>query len=62
MRSIGICGLPGSNWHVGQLSLYNDEAKHERAEKMECVDDYIMRRYGRFAINHAFVSKNLIRV
>ena len=56
LRSIGIRGtnlVPIGG--VRQLSLFEDEAKRDRAEKMEFVIDDIRRRFGHFAIDRAFL-------
>jgi DNA polymerase-4 len=56
LRSIGIRGtnlVPISA--ARQLSLFDDEAKRGRAEKMEFVIDDIRRRGGPFAIDRAFM-------
>lgn len=56
LRSIGVRGA--NLVPIGmsrQLSLYEDEAKHERAEKLEDVVDDIRRRCGHFAISRAFM-------
>jgi len=56
LRSIGIRGtnlVPiGSTW---QLSLFEDEKKRERAERLEYVIDDIRRRFGHFAIKLALL-------
>ena len=56
LRSIGIRGtnlVPiGSAW---QLSLFEDEKRRERAERLEYVIDDIRRRFGHFAINLALL-------
>ena len=57
LRSIGIRGtnlIP-----IGaarQLSLFEDEGKRERAEKLEYVIDDIRRRFGHSAINRALAQ------
>jgi DNA polymerase-4 len=56
LRSIGIRGtnlVPIGS--ACQLSLFEDEEKHERAERLEYVIDDIRRRFGYFAINRAFM-------
>ena len=59
LRSIGIRGtnlVPiGSAW---QLSIFEDEAKRERAEKLEYAIDDIRRRFGHFAIERAFMRSD----
>jgi len=59
LRSIGIRGtnlVPiGSTW---QLSIFEDEAKRERAEKLEYAIDDIRRRFGHFAIERAFMRSD----
>jgi DNA polymerase-4 len=57
LRSIGIRGtnlVPIGS--ASQLSLFEDEERHERAEKLEYVIDDIRRRFGHFAINLALMQ------
>jgi DNA polymerase-4 len=56
LRSIGIRGT--NLVPIGaarQLSLFDDEAKRERIERMEYVIDDIRRRFGHFAIERALM-------
>ena len=56
LRSIGVRGT--NLVPIGaarQLSLFEDEAKRERIERMEYVVDDIRRRFGHFAIDRAFM-------
>jgi DNA polymerase-4 len=59
LRSIGIRGsnlVPiDSNY---QLTIFEDEARRERAEKLEYLVDEIRRRYGHFAIDRAFLRND----
>jgi DNA polymerase-4 len=41
---------------VSQLSLFENESKRERAERLEYAIDDIRRRFGYFAINRAFMQ------
>ena len=56
LRSIGIRGtnLTPIN-SARQLSLFEDEEKRERLERMEYAIDDIRRRFGHFAIDRAFL-------
>ena len=56
LRSIGIRGtnlVPIGAAH--QLSLFEDESKRERMEKLEYVIDDIRRRFGHYAISRALM-------
>ena len=41
-----------------QLSLFEDETKREKAEKLEYVIDDLRRRFGHFVINRAFMKSD----
>ena len=59
LRSIGIRGT--NLVPIGctrQLSFFEDEARRERAERMEYVIDDIRRRFGHFAIDRAFMRSD----
>jgi DNA polymerase-4 len=56
LRSVGIRGtnlVPIGQ--TRQLSLFEDNAKREKLEKLEYTIDEIRRRYGHFAINRALL-------
>jgi DNA polymerase-4 len=56
LRSIGV---RGTNlvpiYEMRQLSLFEDEQKREKTEKIEFVIDDIRRRFGHHAINRAIL-------
>ena len=59
LRSIGIRGtnlMPINA--IRQLSLFEDEAKREKTERIEYVIDEIRRRFGHFAIDRAFMRSD----
>lgn len=56
LRSIGICGnnlVPLE--YPRQISLFRDEQRRIKAEKIEYAMDEIRRRFGHFAIDRAML-------
>jgi DNA polymerase-4 len=61
LRSIGVRGtnlVPIGQ--ARQLSLFEDNAKREKAEKLEYAIDDIRRRFGHFAVNRALLCSDPI--